>query len=95
MYILYVILPSIAISIAYFSYLFDNLAVPSDTMPFYAPGPTYDVFIVDPLAYVLSQVAAWVLPGFAMQGFAIYLVIIWSRQHNRQFDAQPARSQDT
>jgi hypothetical protein len=24
--------------------------------------------------------------GFGLQGLAVYLVIIWSRRHNKQFD---------
>jgi len=30
--------------------------------------------------------------SFGFQGFAIYLVIIWSRQHNRQFDQPTSQS---
>jgi hypothetical protein len=29
-------------------------------------------------------------PSLAFQGFAIYLVIVWSRQHNRKFDTPTA-----
>jgi hypothetical protein len=30
--------------------------------------------------------------GFAFQGFAIYLVIIWSRRHNKRFDQPTSQS---
>jgi hypothetical protein len=35
----------------------------------------------DQMMLTLVQVAGW-----GLQGFAIYLIIIWSRQHNRQFE---------
>jgi hypothetical protein len=83
-YVFYVILPSIVFSIAYLSYLFDRFAPPSDSNPFYGYSPTYDFVILNPLLYATTQGIGW-----GLQGFAIYLVIIWSRQHNQQFD-QPS-----
>jgi hypothetical protein len=32
------------------------------------------------------------LIGWGLQGFAVYLVIIWSRQHNRAFETPPESS---
>jgi hypothetical protein len=29
--------------------------------------------------------------GLVLQGVSIYLVIIWSREHNRAFDASPSK----
>lgn len=81
-YVLYVVLPSVAFSIAYLSYIFDKLALPGATRPFYNSGPTYEIVNLDPFLYVLSQVIGW-----GLQGFAIYLVIIWSRQHNRAYES--------
>jgi len=31
--------------------------------------------------------------GWALQGFSVYLVIIWSRQYNRQFDQPTAQAE--
>ena len=41
----------------------------------------------DPIASTAFQVA-----GFGLQGMAIYLVIIWSRQHNRMVDASTGQA---
>lgn len=30
--------------------------------------------------------------GFGIQGFAVYLVIVWSRQHNRRVDASTGQA---
>ena len=39
-------------------------------------------------AVVLRNVISW-----GLQAFAIYLVIIWSRQHNRQFDQPTTKTE--
>lgn len=78
---LYVILPSIAFMTVYLSYLFDRFA-PVGENPFYGYSPTYDfVTLDDPVVNLVTQVIGW-----GLQGFTIYLVIIWSRQHNKQFE---------
>lgn len=33
--------------------------------------------------FIITQLIGW-----GLQGFAVYLVIKWSREHNRQFDTQ-------
>ena len=33
--------------------------------------------------------------GWALTGLTIYLIIIWSRQHNRQFDQPTTQSEPT
>jgi hypothetical protein len=55
--------------------------------------PIDDIKQLVTLSYLSYHlVIAEQLIGIGIQGFAIYLVIIWSRQHNRQFDAPPATS---
>ena len=81
-YVLYVILPEIGISLIAFAYLaYSNAKLQAD--------------LEGQFSYMHSY---WFLPDFnttlainslsiAFQGLAIYLVIIWSRQHNRAFDS--------
>ncbi len=73
-YLVYVFAPSTAITIALITYS-------------YGVGFGDGTFTID-YAYP-SLLLVWVLlaarGGF--QGFSIYLVIIWSQQHNRNFDA--------
>jgi hypothetical protein len=47
------------------------------------PQLSFDYLYFIALTYII---------GFAFQGFAIYLVIIWSRLHNRQFDQPTSQS---
>jgi hypothetical protein len=88
MYVLYVILPSIIVSIYYISETGLWVGVPA-----WAAG--VDQYIVtvrpadDPL--LLTKIVANVILN-GLQGFAIYLVIVWSRQHNRKFDTPTASS---
>lgn len=77
-YVLYVVVPSIILSASLVAY-------------YYAGQPRFTPWGDDGLAFgdprpdlvvtVLGQVIGW-----GLQGFAIYLAIIWSRQHNRRFD---------
>ena len=46
----------------------------------FGPNPEYNTITI------IYQVIGW-----ALQGLSIYLVIIWSRQHNRQFDQPNAQ----
>jgi hypothetical protein len=78
-YVLYVIVPSIAISIILYTYFFYYPALRftpwgDDGLAFGDPTPSY--------VSAASNVIA-----FGLQGLAIYLVIIWSRLDNRRVDA--------
>lgn len=73
-YLLYVSVPSIALSIIVFTYVY-SIDVSSP----------YDFVAPDPLALAVS-----IIIGLGFQGLAVYLVIIWSREHNRAFDAPPS-----
>ena len=59
-----------------------------------SPTESYDPLEVSfrpvPIASEL-ELAAY-LVGFGLQGLAIYLVTIWSRKHNQQFDPRPSIS---
>jgi hypothetical protein len=81
-YVLYVVVPSVVFVTAYLAYYFNSYYFHS----FF--GPVEPPVHFDPLVYALPQVI-----GSGLQGFAIYLVIIWSRQHNRNFDLQPAQTE--
>ena len=99
-YFLYVIVPSIALSVILSYYSLAGLWVVDST----------DSIALDQFANTdekeprfTSRDQVWVMPpysailtvsnviGWGLQAFAIYLVIIWSRQHNRHFqpDTQP------
>jgi len=88
-YLLYVFVPSIALSIV-FGYFYSWGVVehrsinPSLTSEF--DGPVYEpaYLTLDPTVAIPGSII-----GFGLQGFAIYLVIIWSRQHNQKFETQP------
>ncbi|MCI0557704.1 MAG: hypothetical protein MN733_04360 [Nitrososphaera sp.] len=75
-YMLYVFVPSIATSIALVWYI-------SDT----GLWVSQDTAIPLTPFVVASYAISW-----ALFGFAIYLVIIWSREHNQNFDAPPSQS---
>jgi len=77
-YVAYVIVPDIAILIGWLAYL-------SYYGAWWSPEPFLDPLTINfgPL-YIIVTIASW-----ALQGLAIYLVIIWSRHHNKQFD-QPS-----
>jgi len=69
-YLLYVFVPSVASSAALFWYISEKG---------YWVSSWGDAFALPPV------IAANVI-GLGLQGFAIYLVIIWSRQHNKIYD---------
>ena len=90
-YGLYVVVPSLILSIALISYYFNavpNITPWADSNPLYNSSPTYDFVVLDPLVYLITQVIGW-----GLQGFAIYLVIIWSRKHNKQYGQPPTQTQ--
>lgn len=77
-YVLYIVVPSAALSGVSYSYP--------------AP-PSFSQFGDDWLAYgdpdAFAVFAITTAVGFVIQGFSIYLVIIWSREHNKAFAAPP------
>lgn len=75
-YLLYVFVPSIALSIALVAYYY------SDTS--YAKWGDDGLAFGEPRSFVEAQILGSVI-GWGLQGFAICLVIIWSRQHNRVY----------
>ena len=82
-YVLYVIVPQIALAVIVIGYTFGNIA----DLQMKAESPLSIerlAFFGSAFRMTVSQVISW-----GLHGFSIYLVIIWSRQHNRQFD-QPA-----
>ena len=96
-YLLYTYVPALITSLIVFSYVY------SDGFRYYRPFDPEDPGLCDsPIlnrpwqsftlddcvlrfyAMIIGQVIGWCLFGFS-----IYLVIIWSRQHNRNFDTPP------
>lgn len=82
-YAVYVIMPSVFAYVTIYAYILVNA------------GPLAQSDFVNPLttplgSNVLSNIfVASYASSIGFQALTIYLVIIWSRQHNRQFD-QPA-----
>jgi hypothetical protein len=86
-YLLYVCVPEIIISIVLAFYVSSSLFWASD----------YSNSIVREIGPTANQEMIWqslwptliasYVPSAAFQGLAIYLVIIWSREHNRTFES--------
>ncbi|MGI0014520.1 MAG: hypothetical protein ACREBU_13930 [Nitrososphaera sp.] len=93
-YLLYVFVPSVVLIIIIFAYVYGsgvflrpawaNTNDPDNTMPL--GGPVYEPYDFVTPGPIVSTIGSII--GLGLQGFAIYLVIIWSRQHNR-FDTPP------
>jgi len=76
-YVLYIILPSIILGMVYGSYV----AVVAFN------DPTVESRAHDPwFIYTQPIGIATTIVGSALTGLTIYLVIIWSRQHNKVYD---------
>jgi len=81
-YLLYVILPSIVVLVWYISEIgwwfsppaWATTNVPGDILSYREPWVVW-------LPQIVASAILW-----ALQGFAIYLAVIWSRQHNKQLD---------
>jgi hypothetical protein len=71
-YLLYVVAPSIAASLALFALVYNRINTHA--------SESYDFVALSPIEQALSLV------GFGLQALTIYLVIIWSRAHNRAFE---------
>lgn len=81
-YVLYIIVPQIIISSAIGAYTSSAFARDYPDFGFKESHNASEIFS-NPIVIGSYTVS------FALQGLSIYLVIIWSRQHNRQYD-QPA-----
>lgn len=81
-YVLYIIVPQAAITAFIFSYMLQISA------PLFRPDGSPISNESQMGLIVLSYLASAVL-----QGLTIYLVIIWSRAHNRQFDQPTTQTQ--
>ncbi len=78
-YLLYVVLPTIIVWLYYLSETGLWLGVP--TMPSNLTG----MFVFNDPILQTKIITTMILWG--LQGFSIYLVIIWSRQNNQKFDS--------
>ncbi len=86
-YLLYVAMPSIVVSIWYISDIvlwlrppaWATTSVPGDLLVDRA-----DVWQSFSLTMIIANTILW-----GLQGVAVYLVLIWSREHNQEFDTQP------
>jgi hypothetical protein len=85
-YVLYIIVPQIIMSIVIGAYTssvlserFADLSAP-ESSAFDTSG------LADPI--IISSYAI----SIGLQGFTIYLVVIWSRKHNRQYDQPQVQS---
>lgn len=102
-YLLYVIAPAIIISIALMAISASNY------QPALQPG-TYDLYTSNGTSNFERQLLIeryWFKPispdllyasyliNLGLQGLSIYLVIVWSRQHNKQFDQPSSQSAAT
>jgi hypothetical protein len=65
---------------------FDETIMPELIAPD-EPGYPYDFVTPGTVASIIASIIGW-----ALQGFAIYLVIVWSRQHNNRVDASPGQA---
>lgn len=93
-YLLYVILPSIVVSSIYLSY--SGLWLP---LPLESISPGHSTALMNgtemvPAFYDEVMYASLLNNsiGLGLQGLAVYLVIIWSRHHNRRADASKGQS---
>lgn len=92
-YVLYVIVPEIVVSIVILAIVNSwqygyigtlNWYEGDNTTPPYTPWGDAGLAFGDPMPFNVSTIGNVI--GFGLQGFAIYLVIIWSRLHNRRVD---------
>lgn len=84
-YLLYVIVPSIVVSSVSYAYILSN------------PLPSFTPWGDDGLAFGYDPTPFWVyvatnVIGFGLHGLSIYLIIVWSRQHNLRVDASTSQT---
>lgn len=86
-YVLYVIVPQIILSIALGAYTSSVVGERFGSMYMPDGSDTFDSSALsDPV--IISSYAI----SIVLQGLTIYLIVIWSRQHNRQYDQPPTQS---
>ncbi len=84
-YVLYIIIPSVVLTIAILASYFI-------AQPRFTPWGDDGLAFGDPSYADLAQIIGSII-GVGLQGFSIYLIIIWSRQHKRSFDVQPSQAE--
>jgi hypothetical protein len=90
-YVLYVIVPMIAVSVAISAYISSI----SDALEASFGYPGYFDLISGNLSTMSLLSLASNAIGIGLHAFAIYLMIIWSRQHNKQFDPPAVQSSES
>ncbi|MGI0049223.1 MAG: hypothetical protein ACREAW_06750 [Nitrososphaera sp.] len=97
-YLLYVIVPSIAVTIVLVAYIFSVSGVwverPGNGVPALS-SESEDTNVLQRPEIWGSSLSISIISnviGFGFQGLAIYLVIIWSRKYNQQFDQPPEQA---
>lgn len=83
-YVLFVIVPSIILTIAYTIFI-ANLVISDPNFGLPATDPWF--VYTNPMGIAVNVI------GWSLTGLSIYLVIIWSRLHNRQFDQPTSQTQ--
>jgi hypothetical protein len=96
-YLLYIVLPNFVAGIMFALYLtaisgndlrFDNSTAAKPEIVYNNGQPQLQSqFVRQQIVGVLYAYLAIIMIGADLQAFAIYLIIIWSRPHIRQFDA--------
>jgi hypothetical protein len=92
-YLLYVFVPSTILSVGILTYYYSDPSyakLGDDGAAFGQPNNIVPVTMINPVQIVRPFIPATII-GWGLQGFAVYLVIIWSRQHNRSFDTLPTQ----
>jgi hypothetical protein len=77
-FVLFIVLPSAVISIMIIASMYSQ--------PVASP---YDFIVPNPAIWITGNMVS-----IGLQASSIYLVIIWSRQHNKQFE-QPSQTQQS
>ncbi|HEX6560433.1 MAG TPA: hypothetical protein VF016_00240 [Nitrososphaera sp.] len=81
-YVLYAVVPSIVLSIIAVSYI---IAAERRFIPWGDDGLVFgSAKAAAETASIMGNVIGW-----GLQGFSVYLVIIWSKRHNQTFDTLP------
>jgi hypothetical protein len=83
-YVLYIIVPEIILGAAYGVYVAMSILSEPDFMRFSRVDSSF--YYYGPHYIALNAI------GWALQGFSIYLIIIWSRLHNRRVDASTGQA---
>ena len=85
-YLLYIVLPSLAIGIGY-SAVVASITFDDASFAERANDPWF--IFNDPFGIAVMAVS------WALTGLQFYFIIVWSRQHNRQFDQQASQTKPT